>query len=254
MLLCIDIGNTHIFGGIYHDERIQLQFRYPSSTPTTSDQLGIFFKTVLKENEINPKAINKIAICSVVPAIDYTIRAAFLKYFEIDPFFLNVNNVKSIKISYKNVHEIGADRISSSIAAIHKYPQQNIIVIDLGTATTFDIINADKEYLGGLIIPGIYISMKSLSENTAKLSTVNIVKPEKILGDSTITNIQAGLYYSQIGAAREIVKRISQSVFQNQKYFVIGTGGFANLFEGEQLFNVIVPELVLDGLNIASSF
>lgn len=252
MLLCIDIGNTHIFGGIYQQGQIQLQFRYPSS-PATSDQLGIFFKTVLRENDVNPQSITKIAICSVVPAMNYTIRAAFLKYFTIDPFFLTVDQVKTIQIAYKNVHEIGADRLCGAIAAVKKFPNQNIIIIDLGTATTFDVITAERSYLGGLIIPGIYISMKALSENTAKLSAVNIVKPETILGESTTTNIQAGLYYSHLGAAREIIDKLTKVVFHNAKPVIVGTGGFVNLFEGEQIFNSIVPELVLDGLSIASS-
>lgn len=254
MLLCIDMGNTHIFGGVYIDGKIQSQFRYPSSSPATSDQLGIFFKSVLRENDINPQTIKNISICSVVPDMDYTIRGALLKYFAIEPIFLDVSKVKNLKIAYKNVHEIGADRISSAIAAIDKFPEKDIIVIDLGTATTFDVINANNYYLGGLIIPGIYISMKALSQNTAKLSTVNIVKPENILGSSTITNIQAGLYYSHLGAAREIIHELTRVVFQNRKPVIIGTGGFAHLFESEKIFNVIVPELVLDGLNIAASF
>lgn len=253
MILCLDIGNTHIFGGLYNNDKLQFQFRYPSSFPSTSDQLGIFFKNVLRENDIDHTQLQQIAICSVVPSLNYSIRSAFLKYFFIDPFFLDMNTAKEIKIKYENPHEVGADRISNAIAAVHKYPDKNIIVIDLGTATTFDAITADKTYLGGVIMPGVYISMKSLYENTAKLSSVDIIKPETIMGKTTAANIQAGLYYSHLGAAREIIQRITASEFKNQSPLILGTGGFAYLFEDENIFTAIVPELVLQGLRIATN-
>jgi type III pantothenate kinase len=251
MILCLDIGNTHIFGGLYTDGTLQLQFRYPSSSPSTSDQLGIFFKTVLRENGILPEKIKKVAICSVVPSLNYSMRSAFLKYFSHDPFFLRVETAPQLNITYKNPHEVGADRLSNAIAAGQLYPGKNIIVIDLGTATTFDAIDSSHSYLGGVIIPGVYISMKALYENTAKLSPVNIIKPEKIIGQTTTENIQSGLYYSHLGAAKEIVQRITTDVFQGEAPIIIGTGGFAALFEKEGIFTAVIPELVLQGLYIA---
>lgn len=252
MILCLDIGNTHIFGGIYANDQLQIQFRYPSSSPCTSDQLGIFFKSVLRENQIDPAQIQKIGICSVVPALNYSIRSAFLKYFDREPFFLQMHAVTDLKIGYKNPTEVGADRISNAIAAIHKYPEKDLIVADLGTATTFDAISANKTYLGGMILPGLYISMKALYENTAKLSPVNIMKPKNSVGQTTTENIQAGLYYSHLGAAREIIKVITETMFAGKNPIVIGTGGFSALFEEEKIFDVIIPELVLDGLYFAT--
>jgi len=251
MILCLDVGNTHIFGGLYVDSKLQFQFRYPSSMPSTSDQLGIFFKSVLRENGIDPLAIKKVALCSVVPSLQYTIRAAFLKYFSLEPFFLQPDSLPELQIAYKNPHEIGMDRLSNALAAVHAFPGKNIIVIDLGTATTFDVISLDKTYLGGVIMPGVQISMKALYENTAKLSAVNIVKPNVIIGQTTIANIQAGLYYSHLGALREIIKRVTMDQFQKSPPTVIGTGGFAYLFEEEKIFTVIIPELVLEGLYLA---
>jgi type III pantothenate kinase len=250
MILCLDVGNTHIFGGLYANDELQMQFRHSSSSPSTSDQLGIFFKSVLRENDIDPQDIKRVAICSVVPSLNYSIRSAFLKYFSIEPFFLQNDTVSNLTITYKNPHEIGADRIANTIAAIHKYPAKNMIIMDLGTATTFDVVTAKGEYLSGPVIPGIYISMKALYENTAKLSSVNIVKPESIIGDTTTTNIQAGLYYSHLGAAREIIKQLCLSM-KWDKPIIIGTGGFAYLFEAEHIFTAIVPELVLQGLYLA---
>jgi len=252
MILCLDVGNTHIYGGVFHDEKLLLQFRYPSSMAVTSDQLGIFFKSVLRENEIDLNAIKHVSVCSVVPSLNYSLRSAFLKYFKLECNFLNVSNVKDLTIDYKSPHEIGADRISNTIAALHRFPGKDLLIMDLGTATTFDAVRAQRIYVGGAIIPGVYISMKSLYENTAKLSPVNIIKPEHVMGTTTNENIQAGLYYSHLGAAREIIGRITQEVFNDQKPLIIGTGGFSHLFEDEKLFDVIVPELVLQGLYLAA--
>lgn len=252
MVLCLDVGNTHIFGGVYQHDKWQVQFRYPSYSPCTSDQLGVFFKSVIKENDLNPHDITEVKICSVVPSMNYSIRSAFLKYFSLEPFFLQINNVTDITFDYLNPGEIGADRISNAIAAVNMFPGKNIIVIDLGTATTFDAITADKAYLGGLIIPGLNIAMKSLYENTAKLPAVNIVKPKHVLGQTTIANIQSGLYYSTLGAAREILARMQADIFQGKPISIIGTGGFAYLFESEKIYDTLMPELVLEGLRMTT--
>lgn len=251
MILCLDIGNTHLFGGVFDQGKLLLQFRYPSGGPCTSDQLGIFFKMVLKENNVIPEQITKVAVCSVVPALNYSIRSAFLKYFDKEPWFLKHDSTTLLSYDIPHPHEIGADRISCAIGAIHAYPNHNIIVVDLGTATTFDVITKEHVYLGGVIIPGIYISMKSLSENTAKLSSVHIVKPDTVLGKTTSENIQSGLYYAHLGAAREIIARITDTAFGGEKTVIIGTGGFAYLFENDNLFTTLSPDLVLQGLHVA---
>lgn len=254
MVLCLDVGNTHIFGGVYQHDKWQVQFRYPSFSPCTSDQLGVFFKNVIRENDLSPQDITEVVICSVVPSMNYSIRSAFLKYFSIEPLFLKIDNVTDLTFEYSNPAEIGTDRISNAIAAVNLFPGKNIIVIDLGTATTFDAITNKKAYLGGIIMPGINIGMKSLYENTAKLPPVNIVKPDYILGQTTISNIQSGLYYSTLGAAREILTRIQSEIFQNQPTTIIGTGGFAYLFESEKIFDMLMPELVLEGLRLTIKY
>lgn len=251
MILCIDIGNTHITGGVYDNNQLRCQFQFSSKTPVTSDQLGVFFKSVLHENSIDEALIKKVAISSVVPALQATLRTAFLNYFSLEPFFLQASQVKNLKIGYKNPQEVGADRICSALAALHQFPEKNLIVIDMGTATTIDVITKDKEYLGGLIMPGVYISMKSLHENTAKLSLVEIIKPENIIGQTTASNVQAGIYYSHLGALREMIARITDAYFKKEPPLVIATGGFAHLFSEENIFTEIVPGLVLKGLYLA---
>lgn len=250
MILCLDIGNTHIFGGVFEQDKLLVQFRYPSTSPCTSDQLGVFLKSVLRENNINPEKITAISACSVVPSLNYSIRAAVVKYFSIEPFFLMPGVKTGLKIEYKNSHEMGADRIANAIAAQHQFPGKNIIVVDLGTATTFDVVSKEKNYIGGMITPGIHIAMKALNENTAKLPPVNIIKPEQTVGQTTITNIQSGLYYGHLGTIREIIQRITSETFKNSEVTIIGTGGFAHLFEQEKIFTIVISDLVLHGLRL----
>lgn len=251
MILCLDVGNSHIYGGVFAKNELQLQFRYPSVAQCTSDQLGVFFKSILRENQLDPASIEEIAVCSVVPSLDYSLRSSLIKYFSLEPFFLKAGVKTGLKINYKNTHEVGADRIADAIAAIDLFPAKNLIVIDLGTATTFDVITDDRIYQGGVITPGLHLAMKALNENTAKLPPVNILKPEKVVGQNTVTNIQAGLYYGHLGAMREILQVIIREQFGGAKPIVIGTGGFAYLFEKEDVFNVIVPDLVLQGLRLS---
>ncbi len=251
MILCLDIGNSQIFGGVYAENKLAFNFRHDTTRSSTSDQLGIFLKSVLRENDIDPDDIENIAIASVVPHIDYSIQAACMKYFKIDPFMLQAGVKTGIKIKYHNPLEVGADNIAESIAAAALYPDQNVIVIDFGTATTICPTTANKEFLGGVIIPGMRLCMESLQSNTAKLPTVRIVKPENIVGKTTVESIQSGLYYGQLAAIKEITQQIVETTFAGKKPVIIGTGGFANLFANENVFTEIIPNLVLEGLLLA---
>lgn len=251
MILCLDVGNSQIFGGVYIKDRLQLGFRYATTHGSSSDQIGIFLKTVLRENNLNSNDIKKIAICSVVPNLDYSLVSACKKYFDLEPFVLQAGVKTGLKIKYRNPLEVGADRIANAIAAAHYYPKQNVVVIDFGTATTFCVISAEKEYLGGVIMAGMRIAMDALQANAAKLFPVEILKPDRVLGRSTRESIQAGLYYSQVGTVQEIIQRISQEEFDGQRPIRIGTGGFAHLFAEENIFNAIIPDLVTQGLRLA---
>ncbi len=254
MILCLDVGNSHIFGGVFDHHQLLFSFRYPSKEGHTSDKLGIFLKSVIRENRHDPEQIEKIAICSVVPSVDYSITSACFKYFNIEPFFLKAGAKTALKIKLGQPAEIGSDRIANAIAAVNQYPNRNILLIDFGTATTFCAISKNKEYLGGIILTGIGVSMEALHQNAAKLFPVNIIKPENVLGRNTIGNIQSGLYYGHLGAIREITQRVKNEVFTDsadQELVIIGTGGFAHLFEAEQIFTVVASDLVLKGLLLA---
>src|SRR3954470_4481482 len=250
MLLCLDIGNTQIHGGVF-DGGLRGQFRKTTHPLGSSDEFGVFFTTVLRENGIDPTAIKRVAICSVVPPALYPIRSACLKYFQSDPFVLQAGVKTGLKVRYRNPHEVGADRIAGAIGATQRRPASNIIVVDCGTATTCDVVTAEGDYLGGAILPGIGMSVEALAGKTAKLPSVEITRPANALGRSTVESIQAGIFHGHVGAVRQLVAELSREAFAGERPRVIGTGGFARLLEAEKLFDEIVPELVLLGLKHA---
>ena len=251
MLLCLDVGNSQIFGGVFKANKILLRFRHETHRTTTSDQLGVFLKNVLRENNIDPSEIKNIGISSVVPSIDYSLGSACIKYFNIDPFWLRAGVKTGLKIKTKNPAEIGGDLIATAISGVDAFPGKNIIIADFGTATTFVPISKDKEFLGAVIQAGIRTSMKALQTNTDQLPSVQIVKPDDILGRDSVSAIQSGLYYGQIGAMKEILTGITNSAFRNEKPVTIGTGGFSQLIENEKILDVVMPDLVLEGIRLA---
>ena len=248
MILCLDIGNSQIFGGVFGNESLELTFRRTSQLRSSSDELGVFFRTVLRENDIDPRSITKVAICCVVPDLLYSLRATCQKYFRIEPLILRPGIKTGLKILYRDPREVGADRIADAIGAVKLYPKRNIIVADFGTATTICAISQNKEFLGGNIIPGLNLSMRALDEKTAQLPSVEIISAKSAIGRSTVESIQAGLYWSNVGMVRELVKRISEEEFSAGDPVVIGTGGFAQLFNRENLFDEVIPDLILKGL------
>ncbi|MBC7754944.1 MAG: type III pantothenate kinase [Moraxellaceae bacterium] len=255
MILSLDVGNTQIYGGVFEGavgkEKMLLAFRRNSKQGSSSDEVGVFLRTVLKENSIDPLKIKQIVFCSVVPDVIYSLRGACQKYFNINPFILQAGAKTGLRIKYRNPLEVGADRIANSIAATTLYPGKNLVLVDLGTATTFCAVNAEKDYMGGSIIAGLKLSMESLEAKTAKLPSVEIVPRNQVLGLSTVESLQSGLFYGHLGSMREIITRISAECFKNKKPFVIGTGGFSSLFEKEKIFDAIIPDLVLKGNLIA---
>lgn len=250
MLLCLDIGNTQIHGGVF-DGGLRFQFRKSTHPLGSSDEFGIFFTTVLRENGIDPRTVRRVAMASVVPAAQYPIRSACIKYFNTEPFVLQAGVKTGLKVRYRNPSEVGADRIAGAMGAMLRHPAANVIVVDCGTATTFDVITAGAEYLGGAILPGIGISVETLAGRTAKLPAVEIMRPAVSLGRSTIESIQAGVYHGHVGAIRQLVTELAREAFAGERPHVIGTGGFTRLLEPEKLFDEIVPELVLIGLKHA---
>ncbi|MCM2282281.1 MAG: type III pantothenate kinase [Bdellovibrionaceae bacterium] len=251
MILCLDVGNTTIHGGVFDGDTLEVQFRRTSEFRASSDELGLFLRGVLRENGVEHTQIQKIAVCSVVPDAIHSLRNCCIKYFGQTPFILQAGAKTGLKIKYRNPLEVGADRIADAIAATHLYPGRNLIVGDFGTATTFSAVTKEREFLGGVILAGLRLSMEALEEKTAKLPSVEIISMKQALGRSTVESLQSGLFFGQIGMAKELTRRITEEVFADDPPIVIGTGGFSGLFEKSSLFDATVPDLVLRGLNLA---
>lgn len=249
MTLCLDIGNSQIFGGVYKEEELLFTFRKVSGKGDSSDELGLFLCGVLRENGYSPEAVRHFAFCSVYPGLNHALVNCSRRYFKTEPFSLTGETTAGLTIEYNNPKELGADRLANAIGGTSLFPGKNLIIIDFGTATTFCAITADRRYLGGAIFPGIKLAMESLEQNTAKLPRVEILAPRTACGQTTTANIQSGLYYSCIGTVKELSRRITRECFPGQeKPLLIGTGGFSGLFRQENLFDKHIPGLVLTGL------
>jgi len=252
MLLCLDVGNSQIFGGVYAGEVLRATFRRTSNVRASSDEFGTFFRAVLRENGVEPNDIDAAAICSVVPDVLHSLRNCFRKYFRFEPFVLQPGSKTGLKIRYRNPLEVGADKVANAIGAIAQFPGRNLLIVDFGTATTICAVTAGKEYLGGIITPGLHTSMSALEANTARLPAVEIVRPAEVLGRTTIESIQSGLYFGTLATVRSLIASITERHFAEAAPVVVGTGGFGRLFEEEKLFDAFVPELSLIGLRRAA--
>ncbi|MBN9542938.1 MAG: type III pantothenate kinase [Alphaproteobacteria bacterium] len=252
MLFCLDIGNSQIYGGIYDNGNFVKTLRINTKIGWSEDQLGIFLLTYLREAGINPESIEAFLVSSVVPSVDFTIKTAVKKYFNAI-FFEIKPGVKTgiILDKYKNPSEIGADLVVASIAASNKFPSQNIIIIDMGTATTITTINSKKEFLGGSIIPGIKTQMSAISSSAEKLFSVEITKPSVFMGKTTQAAVQSGIINGHFGSIKYIIEGTKKELFENEEALVIATGGIAGLFDKSGLFDHYFPDLILEGLVVA---
>src|SRR3954447_16079078 len=210
MVLCLDVGNTQIYGGVYVSENLRTTFRRTSNVRASSDEFGTFLRAVLRENGVDPEQIGSAAICSVVPDVIHSLRNCFRKYFGFEPFLLQPGVKTGLKIRYRNPLEVGADKIANAIGALSQFPGRDILIIDFGTATTLCAVTRDREYLGGIITPGIYTSMAALESNTARLPVVEIIRPAEILGRSTTESIQSGLYYGTLATVRLLISSVTE--------------------------------------------
>jgi len=245
-VIACDVGNTHIHGGVFIDNEIKLRFRFVSAD-LSSDQLGVFLKSVLRENGFDARSINAIAIASVVPSIDYSIRSACLKYFSIDPFFIKLGVKTGVQIQTKHPQQVGADLVAGCIGAMNRLPGQPLVVADFGTATTLCAITHDKKFKGAVILPGLKTMMKALQMSAEQLPSVEINDPGQCLGKDTISAIQVGIFQSQRCMLQELPKLIAKEYFSAGSYHLVGTGGFSHLFS--DIFHLQNPDLVLEGIN-----
>lgn len=260
MFLAIDIGNTNITLGLFKmssgkidDKPFQI-WRIATSKKKTADEyaikiLDIFYYSKI---DITKEQIQSVAIASVVPSLDNVFADLTKRYFKKDALFISNKNSGGLKFQYNNPEEVGADRIADAVAAYERY-KSAAIVIDFGTATTFDCIDKNGCYLGGVITAGPLISAEALTQKTAKLPQVNLSMPAKIIGRTTVEGIQSGLYYGYIGLVKEILHRIKNEMNED-KIKVIATGGLSYLMVKEmEDIEEVIPELTLEGIKLIAS-
>lgn len=248
MILALDVGNSQIFCGVFEEQKLISQFRHASTGRSSSDEIGVFLRGALRENDVDPEKINVVGISSVVPELNYSLRACCQKYFKLEPMIMRPGLKTGLKIAYKDPKEVGSDRIADAMGAVKLFPGRNLIVVDFGTATTVCAVNRDRVFLGGNIMPGVRLAMETLEQRTAKLPSVEIKPVRSAVGKTTVESIQSGLYWSNVGMVRELVSRISDEVFAEDPPLVVATGGFAHLFHRENLFDHVVPDLIFEGL------
>ena len=250
MLLVIDIGNTNLVFGVFEGDRLSNSWRAATRKDETSDEFAVRCHDFFKLAGLSTDAIKDIAICSVVPPLNRAFRAMARDYFSIDPVFVEPAEQDLIPVLYKPPADVGADRVVSALAAF-EMTGGPAIVVDFGTATTFDAISARGEYLGGIIAPGMRISAEALFSRAARLPRVDMSRPERVIGDSTVGSMQSGIYYGYVGLVKEILAMMCQELQDAQ---VIATGGLASLVAAEvPQITRIEENLILYGLKIFHS-
>ncbi|MCL2573529.1 MAG: type III pantothenate kinase [Defluviitaleaceae bacterium] len=249
MLLVIDVGNTNIVLGLYDGENLVRSWRMATSANRTSDEVGIFIYSLLQHRGIAPESLKNIIISSVVPNVMYSLTNAIRKYFDISPMIVSKDMELGIKLNLVGERELGADRIVNCVAGYQLYGGP-IIIIDYGTATTYDAVDGNGEFLTGITAPGIKISADALFSRAALLGNVELALPPSLMVNTTAESMQAGILFGRIGETEYIVNKLREEMgTPNAK--VIATGGLANtISQGSDIFDEIVPGLTLEGLRI----
>lgn len=227
MLLLCDVGNTNIVLGIYKGDEIKAYWRIGTDSKKTADEYGILLKQLFTAKNMDITQVKDIAISSVVPPLNQILEEVSRKYFGIKPLIIGPGVKTGMPIHFDDPKEVGADRIVNGVAAFQKYGGP-CIVLDFGTATTFDAISAKGEYLGGAIAPGVGISTEALFRHAAKLPRIELIKPLKVIGKNTVACMQSGIVYGYVGQIEGIVGRMKKEL--GGKAHVIATGGLADLF------------------------
>ena len=248
MLLVIDVGNTNTVVGVFDGDKLVQSWRVRTVANHTVDEYGMLIYSLYKSSKISTRSISDIIISCVVPPMLNILEPLCEKYFHVKPLIVEPGIKTGMPIHYDNPREVGADRIVNAVAAFEKY-KSDLIIVDFGTATTFDYVSAKGEYMGGCIAPGIVISSEALFEKASKLPRVEFKKPKTIIAKDTISSMQAGIMFGYAGLVDGIVERMKAEVKSNPK--VIATGGLAVVIAPEtKSIDVVDENLTLEGLRI----
>lgn len=248
MLLVIDVGNTNTVIGVFKNRQLAGHWRLETKKERTADELGILVRELLNFAKHNPENIKSIAIANVVPTMTHALNDMGARYFGVTPFTVGSASKSPLTIKLDNPAELGADRLVNAVAAFTTHRTDSLI-IDFGTATTFDVVTAKGKYLGGVICPGIGISAEALFHRASKLPRVEVAKPKRVIGKNTVECMQAGLYFGYVGMVDALTARITAEFGKPLK--VIATGGLAQIIAGDARSIEIVDDLLtLTGLRI----
>lgn len=245
-LLVVDLGNTNLVLGVYRDDELVASWRLATARERTADEYGILARQLV--GDALHQSIEGAIVASVVPPLNSAMAFMVQKYFNVEPMFVEPGVKTGIAIQVDNPLEVGADRIVNCVAAHHEFGGPTVIV-DFGTATTFDVVTADAKFVGGVIAPGLTISAEALFARAARLPRVDLRKPDHVIGTNTVVNMQSGIYYGYLGLVDGILARVKREVPDLGR--VVATGGLAPLFADEsEHVDLVDPELTMKGLKI----
>lgn len=248
MLLVLDVGNTNTVLGVYEGERLVANWRLTTNKSQTVDEYAVLFRNLFAMDQLKVEDVNGVVVSSVVPPMDSTLREVCERHFKTKPLFIEPGVKTGMPVHYDNPAEVGADRVVNGVAAFARFGGP-CVVVDFGTATTFDCISAKGEYLGGAIAPGIGISADALFSRTARLPRIDIKNPGRVIGTNTVASIQSGLFFGYLGLVDGILERIVGELGKNTK--VVATGGLASLIgEHSRFIKQVDENLTLEGLRI----
>lgn len=247
MLLAIDAGNTNIVFAVFDGEQVRGEWRASTHTDRTADELGVWLMQLLTTENLKREDISAVIIASVVPAIVFNLKTLCRRYFGCEPQVVGDEGVDlGIKVLLDRPEEVGADRLVNAVSA-HKFYKGPLIVIDFGTATTFDVVDGLGNYCGGAIAPGINLSLEALHMAAAKLPRVAIGRPKQVIGKATVPAMMSGIFWGYVGLIEGLVKRMEEEF--GAKMLVVATGGLAPLFaESTPVINELASDLTLRGL------
>ena len=248
MIFNMDIGNTNIKTALFDGEKMVKYWRVSTNKIYTSDEYGILLCNLFAHEGLSPDVVEGVIISSVVPTINFTIEHMCQNYFHITPMFVVPGIKTGINIGYDNPRELGSDRIANAVAAYAEYGAP-CIFIDFGSATTFGVVGEGGKFLGGSIFPGVKLASEALVSGTAKLPRFELIRPETVIGRSTQTNLQSGMFYGYVGMVRNIVRKMKQEL--GREALVVATGGMAVLFaEDAKCIDKLDGLLTLKGLRL----
>jgi len=248
MLLVIDVGNSNNVIGLFSGKKLLSHWRIRTEWNRTADEYWVLFKEFIQSNNVGIDNIDDIVIACVVPPLVPILQDMARKYFSCEPLVVGPGIKTGISILYNNPAEVGADRIVNSVAAFEKYGGP-LIIVDFGTATTFDVVSRKGEYLGGVIFPGVQISLEALFKHTAKLPRIDMLVPENVIGKSTVDSIRSGAVHGFTGMVENLVRQIKTELGQNAQ--VVATGGIVEwIASNTTVIDTLDPFLTLDGMRI----